>query len=64
MTWVAHAPGSDHLSPFMASQSLNPAAPPAHSALYEAVVVGDSPLSRTERELLAVAVSAVNSAHY
>jgi hypothetical protein len=64
MSWVARAPDSEHLSEFMASQSLNPAAPRAHAALYEAIVAGDSPLSHSEREFLAVAVSALNGAHY
>jgi alkylhydroperoxidase family enzyme len=35
-----------------------------HLQLYRAVMFGASGLSRTEREAIAVAVSAVNDCHY
>lgn len=36
----------------------------AHLALYRAVMYGASPLSRSLREVLAVAVSRLNGCHY
>ena len=64
MTWVQIAPdagGSDHI---IASHSLNPDAQAAHLRLYRAVMFGPSGLSRTEREAMAVCVSAANDCHY
>ncbi len=52
------------LSNIMKVQSLNPAAMRAHLDLYLAVMFGGSPLSRQEKELLAVAVSAANRCDY
>jgi len=45
-------------------QSLNPRALRAHLELYKAVVFARSPLSRTTRERIAVAVSAANGCLY
>ncbi len=45
-------------------QSLSPAALRDHVALYRTLMFGDSPLSRTEREAIAVVVSAENQCHY
>lgn len=45
-------------------QSLNPPALGAHLDLYRAIMFGPSPLSRAEREAVAVAVSASNGCHY
>jgi alkylhydroperoxidase family enzyme len=36
----------------------------AHVALYRLIMFGQSGLSRTEREAIAVAVSAANGCHY
>lgn len=43
---------------------INPPVLKAHYQLYRAVMHGRSPLSRKQRELLAVVVSAVNDCHY
>ena len=64
MTWVKTAPEAGHNDHIIASHSLNPSAMRAHVALYRAVMFGESPLSRAEREAMAVAVSAVNDCHY
>ena len=45
-------------------QSQSPAALQSSVALYLAVMHGESALSRTERELIAVAVSRFNGCHY
>lgn len=52
------------LSNIMAIQSLNPKAMEAHLDLYLATVFGRSGLSRAERELIGVVVSAVNGCEY
>ncbi len=51
-------------SNIMRAQSLNPEAMDAHLDLYLAVMFDDSGLSREERELIAVAVSAANDCSY
>jgi alkylhydroperoxidase family enzyme len=45
-------------------QSQNPAALAAMVELYRATVRGDSPLTRAQREMLAVVVSQANDCHY
>ncbi len=45
-------------------QSQNPAALKAMLELYSTVVRGDSPLTRAQREMLAVVVSRANHCHY
>jgi len=45
-------------------QSQNPAALQAMIDLYVATVRSDSPLTRTQREMLAVVVSRANRCHY
>lgn len=64
MAWVAHGAEGDALPHILASHSLNPEALRGHLALYRAVMFGASPLSRAEREAIAVAVSAANDCHY
>jgi Carboxymuconolactone decarboxylase family len=61
--WVETAAGAggDHI---LASHSLNPAALQAHVRLYRTIMFGPSGLSRSDREALAVAVSAANDCHY
>lgn len=44
--------------------SLNPASLAAHFELYRTVMRGRSPLSRTQREMIAVVVSAANRCRY
>ena len=43
---------------------INPAVLRAHHELYRSVMYGRSPLSRVQREMLAVAVSGLNGCHY
>lgn len=64
MVWVRTAPGSEAMANILASHSLNEAALAAHVQLYRTIMFGDSPLSRTEREAIAVAVSAANDCFY
>jgi alkylhydroperoxidase family enzyme len=45
-------------------QSLNPKALESHWNLYRTLVFGQSPLSRAEREMIAIVVSSVNECHY
>ncbi len=45
-------------------ESLAPRALGAHYALYRALMFGRNPLTRAQRELIAIAVSQANSCHY
>ena len=53
--------GVDHI---LKIHSLNPASLGAHFELYRTLMRGPSPLSRVQREMIAVTVSAVNGCHY
>ncbi|HWJ44413.1 MAG TPA: carboxymuconolactone decarboxylase family protein [Gaiellaceae bacterium] len=64
IAWVKTGSGAGEVANILASHSLNPEALAAHVRLYRAIMFGDSPLTRTEREAIAVAVSAVNDCHY
>jgi alkylhydroperoxidase family enzyme len=64
MTWVETARTVRSMDHILASHSLNPEALTAHMALYRTIMFGESPLSRPEREAIAVAVSAANDCHY
>jgi hypothetical protein len=64
MSWVGSPPDARGLDNVLASHALNPEAQRAHLTLYRRVMFGDSPLSRAEREAIAVAVSAANDCHY
>lgn len=44
--------------------SLHPKVMTAHLSLYRALMFGRSELTRTEREIIAVAVSVTNHCHY
>jgi alkylhydroperoxidase family enzyme len=44
--------------------SLNPPSLRGHLALYRSLMAGPSPLSRIQREMIAVVVSAANQCHY
>jgi len=43
---------------------LNPDAMEAHLSSYRAIMFGKSPLSRDQREMIAVVVSSINKCHY
>lgn len=43
---------------------INPRVLRAHLGLYRAIMHAESPLSRAQREMLAVTVSAFNNCHY
>ena len=64
MAWVRTGPEGDAQAHILGSHSLNPGALRAHPALYRTLMFGESPLTRAEREAMAVAVSAVNDCHY
>ncbi len=53
--------GTDNI---LAVHSLNPPTLRAHADLYHTVMHSKSPLSRSEREMVAVVVSAINKCHY
>lgn len=63
MTWVTQD-ADESLANILASHSLNADALAAHVRLYRTIMYGDSPLSRAEREAIAVTVSAANDCHY
>ncbi|MDH4157734.1 MAG: carboxymuconolactone decarboxylase family protein [candidate division Zixibacteria bacterium] len=42
----------------------NPTVMEAHSYFYRSIMFGRSPLSRAQREMIGVVVSAVNNCHY
>lgn len=44
--------------------SLHPASLRAHLLLYKTLMYGPGPLSRVQREMIAVTVSAANDCHY
>lgn len=46
------------------AHSLSPRVMTAHLALYRELMLGRSELTRAEREMIAVAVSAANNCHY
>ncbi len=53
--------GTDNI---LAVHSLNPPTLRAHADLYHSVMHSKSPLSRSEREMVAVVVSVINHCHY
>jgi hypothetical protein len=64
MTWVETAPDIGVGSHILKCHSLNPEALRAHVSLYRTVMFGESGLSRSEREGIAVCVSVANDCHY
>ena len=64
MTWVQTSPETAQSANILASHSLNADALRAHHRLYRTIMYGESPLSRAEREAMAVAVSATTDCHY
>lgn len=63
-TYKCIAGSRGKVADIMRVQSLNPAAMRAHLDLYLAVMFGSSGISREERELIAVVVSAANGCAY
>ena len=59
--WDAEKQGVDNI---LAVHSLNPPTLRAHADLYHTVMHAKSPLSRQEREMIAVVVSVINKWHY
>ncbi len=53
--------GVDHI---LKIHSLNPASLKAHALIYRTLMYGRSGLSRTQREMIALVVSAINRCHY
>ncbi len=62
--WVSKGARGASLPHVLASHSLNEAALDAHLHLYRTIMFGPSPLTRAEREAIAVVVSAANDCHY
>jgi alkylhydroperoxidase family enzyme len=58
------APGDAPLDHILAVHSLHPRTLADHFALYRSLMAGPGPLTRREREIVAVAVSAANDCHY
>ena len=58
------APGDGTVDNILAIHSLHPRSMKDHLALYRTSMYGPGPLSRREREVLAVAVSTANRCHY
>lgn len=58
------APGDEALDNILAVHALHPRSMLDHFSLYRTLMYGPGPLSRRERELVAVAVSAANHCHY
>ena len=58
------APGNEPLDNVLAIHSLHPRSLGDHYELYRTLMYGQGPLSRRERELVALAVSAANDCHY
>ena len=58
------APGDRPLDNILAVHSLHPRSLADHHGLYRTLMYGPGPLSRRERELIAVAVSSANECHY
>lgn len=58
--------GGRHADPanIVKIQSISPATMETHYRFYRELMFGKSELSRAQRELIAVAVSAVNECHY
>jgi alkylhydroperoxidase family enzyme len=55
---------SGRVANILTVQSLHPAGLGDHHALYHTLMFGPSPLSRSEREAIAVEVSRTNECHY
>lgn len=56
--------GSGKVDHIMKIHSLNPASLVDHMHLYKTLMYGDSPLTRAQREMIGVVVSAINRCEY
>lgn len=56
--------GRDGVAHILQSNSLNPPVLEAHYDLYRRIMFGPSPLTRVQRETIAVVVSLLNRCHY
>lgn len=59
-----YADGDGHLDNILRIHGLNPASLAHHLQLYAHLMRGPSPLSRVQREMIAVTVSGVNRCFY
>ncbi len=57
-------PGSDHVDHIMKIHSLHPQSLIDHLHLYKTLMYGEGPLSRAQREMIGVVVSAINRCEY
>lgn len=57
-------PKSGQVDHIMKIHSLNPASLLDHQHLYKTLMYGESPLSRAQREMIGVVVSAINRCEY
>ena len=57
-------PTTGHAAHIMKIHSLSPRSMTAHRTLYRTLMFGPSPLKRYQREMIGVAVSALNECHY
>ena len=57
-------PGSGNVDHIMKIHSLNPASLLDHLHLYKTLMFAESPLTRVQRELIGVVVSAINRCEY
>ncbi len=57
-------PGDQPVDNILGIHSLHPQSLSDHFSLYRTLMYGPGPLSRAEREMVAVAVSAANGCHY
>lgn len=58
------APGDQPVDNILGIHSLHPRSLDDHFRLYKTLMYGPGPLSRREREVVAVAVSTANRCHY
>ena len=58
------ADGDGPVDNILKIHSLNPPSLAGHFEVYKTLMHGRSPLSRTQREMIAVTVSAANRCHY
>ncbi len=60
----ASDPKSGHVDHIMKIHSLNPASLVDHLRLYKTLMYAESPLTRVQREMIGVVVSAINRCEY
>lgn len=62
--YIAHGGATRTPANILRVSGVNPPVLKQHHALYRAVMFGPSPLSRRQREMIALVVSALNDCHY